>query len=118
MNSATVVALVGIMLAAGRSLPAGVAARRAVAARRVLGLGSQTTAARCSSLGIRTLSSESTPGTVAGARAAASAGGLRLILCLSLRVSMPRVHASFLNCIAKTLRLSSEFVTSARSQTR
>lgn len=61
------------MLAAGRSFPAVTAARRAAAAR-------STGAQRSSAILIRTLSSEGTPGTVAGARAAASAGRLSFVL--------------------------------------
>lgn len=66
------------MLAAGRSIPAATAVRRTAAAKSASAFVSKTGAAGgrrrpCA----RTLSSEGTPGTVAGARATASAGGFR-----------------------------------------
>lgn len=67
-----------IMLAAGRYFPAATAARRTATVRSssstTIGFVSKS-APRRSSACIRTLSTEGTPGTVAGARAAASAGG-------------------------------------------
>ncbi|CAN0033922.1 unnamed protein product, partial [Ectocarpus sp. 6 AP-2014] len=69
------------MLAAGRSIPAATAVRRTAAAKSASAFVSRASAAagrrRPSA---RTLSSEGTgtPGTVAGARATASAGGFRL----------------------------------------
>lgn len=88
------------MLAAGRSFPAATAARRAATTR------STSHAQRSSVIFIRTLSSEGTPGTVAGARAAASAGRrearasaacLSLLLCVCVRRWANRVMFNVLH---------------------
>lgn len=71
------------MLAAGRYFPAAAAARRAATAKSsstaiggfISNSASPAGDAPRSSACIRTLSTEGTPGTVAGARAAASQGG-------------------------------------------